>query len=241
MKCRGEFQIIPCRIPGFFDIEENHWMSGGVTYPVLHPIWKERKGKDSSSSFWNPPLALRILCHHDLIIIIAVVERMLALLRCVNVCLLQYRQDRSVVVADFGLARIMRTNSPRKVIPSGCHDSPSSTTKRPRRYERKKRYTVVGNPYWMAPEMLTGKKYDEKVDIFSFGIVLCEVRHQLDIISESAPTKLILINPLTHWNGPVEWVEPISNQSAFIVIDEELELSPATADSDEWYICLNCR
>ena len=56
MKCRGEFQIIPCRIPGFFDIEENHWMSGGVTYPVLHPIWKERKGfvkflLESSTSF----------------------------------------------------------------------------------------------------------------------------------------------------------------------------------------------
>ena len=38
------------------------------------------------------------------------------------------------------------------------------------------RYTVVGNPYWMAPEMMRGQKYDEKVDIFSFGIVLCEVR-----------------------------------------------------------------
>lgn len=38
------------------------------------------------------------------------------------------------------------------------------------------RYTVVGNPYWMAPEMMKGNKYDEKVDIFSFGIILCEVR-----------------------------------------------------------------
>lgn len=37
------------------------------------------------------------------------------------------------------------------------------------------RYTVVGNPYWMAPEMMKGNKYDEKVDIFSFGIILCEV------------------------------------------------------------------
>lgn len=36
--------------------------------------------------------------------------------------------------------------------------------------------TVVGTPYWMAPEMLRGEEYDEKVDIFSFGIVLCEVR-----------------------------------------------------------------
>ena len=29
----------------------------------------------------------------------------------------------------------------------------------------------------MAPEMLRGEVYDEKVDIFSFGIVLCEVGH----------------------------------------------------------------
>ena len=43
------------------------------------------------------------------------------------------------------------------------------------RKERKKRYTVVGNPYWMAPEMMKGNKYDEKVDIFSFGIVMCEI------------------------------------------------------------------
>jgi len=34
----------------------------------------------------------------------------------------------------------------------------------------KKRYTVVGNPYCMAPEMLKGKDYDEKVDVFSFGM-----------------------------------------------------------------------
>ncbi len=37
------------------------------------------------------------------------------------------------------------------------------------------RMTVVGTPYWMAPEMLRGELYNEKVDIFSFGIVLCEV------------------------------------------------------------------
>ena len=41
------------------------------------------------------------------------------------------------------------------------------------------RMTVVGTPYWMAPEMLRGEGYDEKVDIFSYGIVVCEVSTQL--------------------------------------------------------------
>ncbi|KAK5638346.1 hypothetical protein RI129_012641 [Pyrocoelia pectoralis] len=80
------------------------------------------------------------------------------------------REDKTVIVADFGLARIVShdTNSVRRSSPRGSLGSG-------RRQERKKRYTVVGNPYWMAPEMMKGNKYDEKVDIFSFGIVLCEI------------------------------------------------------------------
>ncbi|XP_056298978.1 dual specificity testis-specific protein kinase 2 [Pseudoliparis swirei] len=34
---------------------------------------------------------------------------------------------------------------------------------------------VVGSPYWMAPEVLRGEVYNEKVDVFAFGIILCEV------------------------------------------------------------------
>ena len=71
------------------------------------------------------------------------------------------------MVADFGLARVM--------LEKQISRKQSGSTKRP---ERKKRYTVVGNPYWMAPEMMTHKKYDERVDIFSFGIILCEVSFQ---------------------------------------------------------------
>ncbi|XP_021947855.2 LIM domain kinase 1 isoform X2 [Folsomia candida] len=76
------------------------------------------------------------------------------------------REDMSVVVADFGLARITSEMS--------LQDR-SRASKRGRRIERKKRYTVVGNPFWMAPEMMKGNKYDEKVDVFSFGIITCEV------------------------------------------------------------------
>lgn len=87
-------------------------------------------------------------------------------------------QDKTVVVADFGLARIIsQSNSDRGPGISRIGVRRFGTKTGPRRCERKKRYTVVGNPYWMAPEMMKGNKYDEKVDIFSFGIVLCEVRN----------------------------------------------------------------
>lgn len=73
----------------------------------------------------------------------------------------------TVVVADFGLAR---------VLPDQYHyPDQVKSGKTKRRYQRKKRYTVVGSPYWMAPEMLKGKSYDEKVDLFSYGIIVCEV------------------------------------------------------------------
>lgn len=74
-----------------------------------------------------------------------------------------------MIVADFGLARIISHAT------SSVRRSPKGTSGTKNRQERKKRYTVVGNPYWMAPEMMKGNKYDEKVDIFSFGIILCEV------------------------------------------------------------------
>jgi serine/threonine protein kinase len=47
--------------------------------------------------------------------------------------------------------------------------------------------SVVGTPYWMAPEVLSGKSYDEKADVFSFGIVVCEVISRLDADPDEIP------------------------------------------------------
>ncbi|XP_077967031.1 uncharacterized protein LOC120341809 [Styela clava] len=78
------------------------------------------------------------------------------------------KQDGTIVVADFGLARIMQQQ----------HSSSLN---------RRKRYTVVGTPYWMAPEMLYHAKYNERVDIFSFGIVICEIIGRVNADPDTLP------------------------------------------------------
>ncbi|XP_018123244.1 dual specificity testis-specific protein kinase 1 isoform X2 [Xenopus laevis] len=67
-------------------------------------------------------------------------------------CLVRCEESKySVVVGDFGLA---------EKIPDHSQTEPLS---------------VVGSPYWMAPEVLRGELYNEKADVFAFGIILCEI------------------------------------------------------------------
>mmetsp|Transcript_94836 Transcript_94836/g.142082 ORF Transcript_94836/g.142082 Transcript_94836/m.142082 type:complete len:242 (+) Transcript_94836:1-726(+) len=58
--------------------------------------------------------------------------------------------DGSVKIADFGYAAQLTTG-------------------------RSKRNTIVGTPYWMAPELIRGSDYDSKVDVWSLGIMLMEM------------------------------------------------------------------
>ena len=39
----------------------------------------------------------------------------------------------------------------------------------------------------MAPEVLNGKPYNEKADVFSYGIVVCEVISRLDADPDEIP------------------------------------------------------
>ena len=51
--------------------------------------------------------------------------------------------------------------------------------------------SVVGTPYWMAPEVLSGKSYDEKADVFSYGIVVCEIISRLDADPDEIPRRKV--------------------------------------------------
>jgi serine/threonine protein kinase len=61
---------------------------------------------------------------------------------------MQVDESWNVKVADFGFARIKEENAT---------------------------MTRCGTPCWTAPEVIRGDKYDERADVFSFGVVMWQV------------------------------------------------------------------
>ncbi|XP_077360794.1 LIM domain kinase 1-like isoform X1 [Festucalex cinctus] len=149
----------------FYKDKHIHFVSEYIQGGTL----RESIAKMDNNFSWN----VRVSYAKDIAAGMAYLHSMNVIHRDLNSYNCLVKEDQSVVVADFGLARLVTGERNRGR--TSLDRPPKGTLSELRKPDRRKRYTVVGNPYWMAPEMIHGKSYDERVDIFSFGIIICEI------------------------------------------------------------------
>lgn len=94
------------------------------------------------------PWAMRVNLAHDIACAMAYLHSRNVIHRDLKSKNLLVGDNWRLKICDFGFARVNASNRP---------------------------MTLCGTDDWMAPEMIMGFQYDNKVDVFSYGIVLCEL------------------------------------------------------------------
>lgn len=96
-------------------------------------------------------------------------------------------EDWNCKLSDFGLARFMDQGSSPDNTPAASWSSADLATSYPGsnpepsipHNQEKRKLTICGTSEYMPPEMLFDEDYSFSVDIFSFGMVIFEVRNGL--------------------------------------------------------------
>jgi serine/threonine protein kinase len=97
--------------------------------------------------------------------------------------------------------------------------------------ELAKRKSVVGTPFWMAPELIRGQEYDGKVDVWSLGITALEMADGEPPHLNELPLRalfMITTNPPPRLKDAKKWTP------AFVdFLERALELDPANRATAE--------
>ncbi|CAO3651100.1 unnamed protein product [Cunninghamella blakesleeana] len=110
-----------------------------------------------------------------------------------------------------------------------------------------KRQSVIGTPYWMAPEVIKGMEYDAKADVWSLGVLMIEMAEGDPPYVEHPPLRalfLIASNGLPSFLEPDRWseqfkdfvkqcttVDPVKRPDANALLRHPFVLSVATKEA----------
>eukprot|EP01116_Phalansterium_solitarium_P019532 TRINITY_DN5496_c0_g1_i1.p1 TRINITY_DN5496_c0_g1~~TRINITY_DN5496_c0_g1_i1.p1 ORF type:complete len:1067 (-),score=461.99 TRINITY_DN5496_c0_g1_i1:270-3470(-) len=106
---------------------------------------------------------------------------------------LSYLHSKSIIHRDIKSANILLTgDGDIKLVDFGVSAV--------RRDANERRYTMIGTPYWMAPEIIANKTghepYDQKCDVWSLGITMLELAEMNPPLHEIHPMKALMMIPM---------------------------------------------